>query len=161
MTNAARPRFVITGWHFLAAITAFFALVVGVDIYFATLAYRSFPGEAVANPYEAGLAFDRTLDDRAREAALGWHAQLDQNPDQSLDLVMRDKAGALLDGLTVSGTLSRPATEQGQRLITFTPERPGIYRLAPANRSGAWDMVVTARDKAGHRFEVSKRLVWP
>lgn len=161
MTALAKPRFILTGWHFLAMITGFFAIVVGVDIYFAVLAYRTFPGESAANPYEAGLAFERTLDDRAREAALGWRAEAVQGVDGGVTLTIEDKTGAPIPGLAVAGSLRRPATEQGRKDVVFAATTPGQYQLAPAVRGGAWDMALVARDQEGHAFEISRRLVWP
>ncbi|HJV40493.1 FixH family protein, partial [Caulobacter sp.] len=84
MTSAARPipkaspeKGRITGWHVLIGIVLFFAIVIGVDTIFMVQAYRTFSGEVASNPYEAGLAFNRTLAQRQREAALGWSASVD------------------------------------------------------------------------------------
>lgn len=62
----------ITGWHVLIAVVLFFGVVIGVDTVFMVKAYSTFSGEVASNPYEAGLAFNKTLDQRRRETALGW-----------------------------------------------------------------------------------------
>ena len=65
----ALPAKGLNGWHILAVFVGFFAIVIGADITFAVLAYRSAPGQAAKDPYEAGLLYQRTLDTKAREAA--------------------------------------------------------------------------------------------
>jgi nitrogen fixation protein FixH len=160
MIAAPTPAgFVVRGWHVLAAVTAFFAIVIGFDVAFAVMAYRSAPGESAANPYEAGLAYEKILDERAREARLGWRATLAREGDAVvIDVV--DSAGAPLSGLTVEGFLSRPATEKGRQAVSLAETAPGVYRLAPRRRSGAWDLAVTARDRGEGRLEIARRLLW-
>lgn len=51
----------ITGWHVLIAVVLFFGVVIGVDTVFMVKAYSTFSGEVASNPYEAGLAFNKTL----------------------------------------------------------------------------------------------------
>jgi len=71
-----RPRrgFRITGWGFLAMIVGFFAVVIGVDVSFAVLAYRTHPGEVSVTPYEDGLVYDKKIAQLRAQEALGWKA---------------------------------------------------------------------------------------
>ena len=59
--HTTRTAFRLTGWHVLAIVTGFFALVTAVDIGFVVMAVRTFPGEVSSTPYEDGLAYDRSL----------------------------------------------------------------------------------------------------
>ncbi|MFZ5670751.1 MAG: FixH family protein [Pseudomonadota bacterium] len=156
---AATPGFTIKGWHVLVALVLFFGIVIGTDALFMVLAYRTFSGQVAANPYEAGIAYNRTLEQKARQAALGWKASLG-DADDGLTLTVQDAAGRPVDGLTVSATLERPATEQGRRRLALRPLGDGRYGVR-ATLDGAWDVRVAAVAANGDRFEASRRLVRP
>lgn len=149
----------ITGWHVLIAVVLFFAAVIGVDTIFMVQAYRTFSGEVASNPYEAGLAFNRTLAQRQREAALGWSASVDTPERKSVVVKIADRDGKPLDGLSLTGVLERPATETGRQTLNFRSLGGGRYE-APAQLEGAWDLRAVARN-AKDMFEIETRLVEP
>ncbi|OYX90861.1 MAG: hypothetical protein B7Y78_13280, partial [Caulobacter sp. 35-67-4] len=98
----------ITGWHVLIGMVAFFGFIIAVDTLFIVKAYRSFSGQVASNPYEAGLAFNRTLAQRQREAELGWNAVIERPQPGIVALRMTDKTGQPLSTLSLTGTLDRP-----------------------------------------------------
>ena len=147
----------LTGWHVLIIVVLFFTVVIGVDTLFMIKAYGTFSGEVASNPYEAGLAFNRTLALRKREAALGWTTQIATSQPGTLALRMKDKAGQPLSTLSLTGTLERPATETGRQVLNFKPVGDGWYR-ANARLDGAWDLRAVARN-AKDQFEIETRLV--
>jgi nitrogen fixation protein FixH len=155
--SAASPKGQITGWHVLVGVVAFFALIIAVDTVFMVLAYRTFSGQVASNPYEAGLAFNRTLAQREREAALGWSASVDTERGSAVVVRVRDREGRALDRLSLTGSLERPATEAGKQVLDFKPLGQGRYR-ASAQLDGAWDLRAMARD-AQNAFELEARLV--
>jgi nitrogen fixation protein FixH len=157
----AKPGFVITGWHFLAMIVAFFAIVIGVDTLFIVKAYSTFSGEVAKNPYELGIAYNNTLAQRRAEAALGWAVNVSESAGHVIVLSFTDRAGKPIDGLAVSGLLERPATEAGRLTVAFKPYGPGLYRTDPIGPGGAWDLSAQGRDAQGHLMEAQKRFVWP
>lgn len=157
--STSRP-FVLNGWHVLAGFVVFFGLVIGLDVAFATLAYRSFPGEAASDPYEAGIEYNRTLAQRRHEAALGWRAEADTSG-PLINIRIVDRGGAPVRGLRVSGTATRPATEAGAEALTFREAEPGHYVASSPTSRGAWDVAVTAQNTTGARFEAERRLIWP
>lgn len=156
----AQPRFRLTGWHVLAMIVTFFALVIGADTTFAVLAVKTFPGEVSVTPYEDGLLYNKKLAQIAAQERLGWRAAAGPEADGVL-LEMRDRDGRPLGGLTISGKLERPATETGRRLLKFREIGPGRYLAASAGLAGAWDLTAIAADRHGRNFEAERRLVWP
>lgn len=158
--TAAKPPFVLTGWHVLAMVVAFFAVVIGVDAVMITQAYRTFSGQVAKNPYEAGIAFNRTLARRRAEAALGWTVTADDTADRRVVLRFADRDGKPLEGLTVTGVMERPATETGRLNLTFEAVAPGVYRSGPAP-AGAWDLSATARSGRGDLMEAQRRFTWP
>jgi nitrogen fixation protein FixH len=149
----------ITGWHVLVAVVLFFGVVIGVDTLFMVKAYGTFSGEVASNPYEAGLAFNKTLALRRREAALGWTAKVVKAEGDSVVVRMVDKAGAPLDHLSLTGVLERPATETGRQVLDFKPVGDGRYQ-ARARLDGAWDLRATARN-GRDQFELETRLLEP
>lgn len=156
---ASSTRGQITGWHVLIGVVLFFAIVIAVDVVFMVQAYRSFSGQVASNPYEAGLAFNRTLAQREREAALGWSAQVEALDGKAVLVRLSDKSGRPLERLSLTGALERPATETGRQTLDFKPLGDGRYR-APARLDGAWDLRAVARD-GRNSFELETRLVSP
>lgn len=159
MTAAVRKPFQITGWHVLGGVMSFFAIVFAVDGAFMYQAIHTFPGQTVDNPYEAGLAYNRTIAQRNAEAALGWSASVEKG-EGVVRLTIVDRTAQPLGGLSVSGKLERPATEQGRRMIDLKEVAPGTYEAAVSDMTGAWDFSATAKDGAGHVFEAQRRLIW-
>jgi len=156
----ARPGFVIRGWHVLAGVTAFFAVVIGVDATFTVLALRTFPGQVSVTPYEDGLLYNRRIAQVEAQERLGWRAAAAAAPGEVV-LTFQDRAGRPLTGLAVAGRLERPATDAGRVTLRFAEAAPGRY-VAPGGRlSGAWDLTAEARGPAGGVFLAERRLAWP
>jgi len=154
-----RVPFTVKGWHVAAGVVAFFAVVIGVDGAFLTLAYRTHPGQVAPRPYEAGLLYNTELERLRVQEALGWRAALEARPDAVI-VLLRDRDGQPLRGLKVTATLLRPATEQGRSVLTLTETAPGQYSGARAGLSGVWDARVDATG-GGHSFVAERRLTWP
>ncbi len=159
MTDMTQPpRFTIKGHHVLIAFVLFFGVIAALDGLFISLALRTFSGQVAKNPYEAGLLYDRTLETRAIQAKLGWTATLAASETGVLELVVTDRAGKGVDGLSVEATLKRPATDDGAQTATLKGLGDGRYS-ADASLSGAWDITVIANGPQGERFEAGRRVV--
>lgn len=162
MTSAAPARsFQLNGWHVLAIITGFFAIVIAVDVMFAVSAYHTFPGEVSATPYEDGVAYNRKLVQLKAQARLGWAPVATVASDGAIRVEVRDAAGRPVRGLRLTGRLERPATEAGRIVPTFREGEPGVYLARPGRLVGAWDTTLILVDPAGRRFEAERRLTWP
>jgi nitrogen fixation protein FixH len=156
----ARPGFTIRGWHVLAGISAFFAVVIGVDASFTVIALKTFPGQVSVTPYEDGLLYNRRIAQLEAQERLGWRAAAEASPGEVV-MTFRDRAGRPLTGLALAGRLERPATEAGRVTLRFAETAPGRY-VAPAGRlSGAWDLTAEARGPSGGAFLAERRLTWP
>ena len=158
--ESLKPGFRLTGWHVLAIVCTFFAVVIAVDVGMAVMAYRTFSGEVAKDPYEAGLVYNHTLAQRRAEAALGWNSSIAEAPGM-VRLAMTDRDGRPVAGLTVTAKLERPATEAGSVNVAFTQSSPGVYEARLAGLSGAWDVHARATDKSGRLFEAERRVIWP
>lgn len=156
-----KTDFRLTGWHVLAITVGFFGIVIGVNSAFAFYALKTFPGEVSKTPYEDGLAYDKAIDARAKQAALGWTAEVeaDKGPGH-LTARFLDAKGQPIDGLTVTGEMQRPATTSGTRAIAFKALGHGLYGVDAKAPQGAWDLTVTAKNAKGDAFEAQDRIVW-
>lgn len=159
-TLAPASGWTLTGRHVLGVVVGFFAVVIALDIWFLTLAYRTFPGQVSDTPYEDGVAFNQRLAAQAAQARLGWAAVADAHSAGPW-VELRDAGGEPLRGLTVTGRLERPATEAGRRLLAFRETAPGRYEAPAAGLTGAWDLSFRAVDAGGQAFEGRRRLTWP
>ena len=160
-TAAAHTGFRLTGWHVLAIIVGFFAIVFAVNVGFAFMAVKTFPGEVSVTPYEDGVAYNAKLAQMAAQERLGWRATAAAERGGAIVVTVSDRAGAPLRGLAMTAVLDRPATEAWRKHPAFAETTPGTYVAHPAELTGAWDLSLVAHDRAGHRFEAERRLSWP
>ena len=150
----------LTGWHVLGVVVGFFAIIIGLDVWFMTLAYKTFPGQVSDTPYEDGVAFNRRLARQDAQARLGWTAAAAADP-AAVRVEMRDSRGAPLRDLVLTGRLERPATEAGRLSLRFSETGPGRYEAPVRNPAGAWDLTFAARGSGDQAFEGARRLAWP
>ncbi len=78
MTQTLDKGFRLKGWHVLAGFIAVFSLIIGVNLFMASQAVRTFPGLEVANSYVASQEFDIR---KAEQEALGWSVWADDFDD--------------------------------------------------------------------------------
>lgn len=158
--SSSRPGFRVTGWHVLAGVVSFFAVVFAVDASFTVMALRTFPGQVSVTPYEDGLLYNRRIAQLEAQERLGWRAAAAAAPGEVV-LTFRDRNGQPLSDLSITGRLERPATDQGRVTLRFAETAPGRY-VAPTGRlAGAWDLTTEARGGSGGAFLAERRLTWP
>lgn len=161
MTDTTQVEgFRIRGWHVLAAVVAFFGVIIAVDVTFLMAAYRSYPGQVSVTPYEDGLAYNKHVAQQRAQAALGWRARVTTETNAVIVAVV-DAEGAPVSGLKMTGLLSRPATEVGRLSLVFAETSPGRYVAPAARQAGAWDLSVSAQGQGDARLEAERRLTWP
>lgn len=163
MTQSAggsRRPFEVRGWHVLGGVSAFFAVVIAVDVAFLVLAYRTFPGQVSVTPYEDGLLYNRRIADLEAQDRLGWRAAVATTP-REIALTLVDRGGDPLTGLKVTGGLRRPATETGAVVLAFRETEPGRYAAPINGLAGAWDLSTQVKGPAGGRLTAERRLTWP
>ena len=135
-------------WIFVAAM-GLVVLVNGGMIWFAV---HTFTGLATQDPYDKGLAFNRTLAAADAQAALGWQVDIEAvagpagpAPTVTLAAAFRDRAGRALDGLQVHAFLVRPTSAGHDSAVDLAAEGEGRYRKTAALAlRGEWLLTVVA-----------------
>ncbi|QUD87536.1 FixH family protein [Phenylobacterium montanum] len=161
--SAAKP-FRLTGWHVLGLFVLFFGTDIAINTGFIVYAVKTFPGEVAGEPYEAGIAYNKTLAEQAAEAKLGWAARVETpapaGRGEAILVRWADKDGRPLTRLTVTGDIKRPATEAQNLNLRFAETEPGLYRAVAPAAPGAWDLSVTAANGQGEKRTAERRLIW-
>ena len=120
---------------------------------------QSFDGVVVENPYEAGLAWDET---HQNKAVLGWNVTLEnglfKTGKNDLFLKVLDRNGRQLENATVSVTTSRPSTRFYDRTYPAirTPEG-GFQTSLELPLFGSWDLRIEV-NHAKDRCSFNKRI---
>ncbi len=160
MTDKALSGREFTGWHMLASMLAFFGVIIGVNVFLAVSASRTWTGLVVENSYVASQEFNEKERLAREQAALGWHAVLGYVPGQ-LTLDIRGKDGAPIDLGAVSVALSRPLGDHEDRTVALERGADGVYFAAVVLPHGAWNAVSLAPATAHGAFEQHSRLIAP
>ena len=166
MSALVKRPFEVRGWHVLAAMLAFFGVVIAVNVAFAVIAVRSFPGEDVRRSYLQGLQYNDTLAERRAQADLGWRAAaaLVAGAADSAEVRIRltDRDGAALDALAVVGDLQWPTDARFDRALVFSPIGDGVY-VAQAGHvhAGRWRLRAHAESTQTRALDFEAELTWP
>ena len=136
-----------TGWHFTAIITAFFGVVIAVNLTMALFATRTFGGVVVENSYVASQKYNDWLAAAKRQQQLAWSIE------PSLDAQRRVVIDLSIDGAEISGFARHPLGREPDVPLTFVT-KGARSRTANALPAGRWKMHLLVR-----RGESEARLV--
>jgi nitrogen fixation protein FixH len=155
----------LRGRHVLLGLVAFFGLIFLVNGIFIYYALTTFGGGDTINPYLKGLDYNETIAEAARDAELGWQAQLGYAAGSGrLVVSLADKDGRPVSGLHFNGTIGRPITDREDLSASFNEAESGAYaamvRLAP----GQWIVQLHSEElsRAGDPvFRLKQRVFVP
>lgn len=155
----------LSGWHVLAALLAFFAAIIAINIAFAVAAVQTFPGEDEQRSYTQGLHYNDVLAERRAQAEVGWRARselLTAADGVQLAVDLRDRQGAPIENANINATLRWPPSQSGDRVVTFEPQGGGRYvaRIGALD-AGRWDLRARAQDQSGNALNFEAELTWP
>lgn len=157
--------FRLTGWHVLAMLCGFFAVIFTVNFIFVSKAVSTFPGEDVKKSYVQGLNYNDALAARAAQAELGWQAEMGvMSAGETQQLVVRliDADGVGLSSLDTVVTARRLATDDADTVLTLIPLGDGEYAAdASVLAAGMWDMRLEAfrSGEETSSFAAQKRIM--
>jgi len=156
-------HFQVRGWHVLTALLAFFGAIIAVNIAFAVIAVRSFPGEDVRRSYVQGLQYNDTLAERRVQQALGWQASADLRHDGEeavVEVIVRARGGAPVSDARVTGALQWPVHARRDHTLAFTSMGDGRYqaRVGPL-QPGRWRLRARAEAETG-ALDFEAELRW-
>ncbi len=146
-------------WVFVAAMTLVVAVNGGL-VYFAT---REPVGIIVKNPYQDGLRYNRTLEEREKQIALGWQiaaAVTGASGPAGVEIRVeaKDAAGQPLQGLTGTLSLDRPVERLPPVVADLQPLGGGRFvATVTLPRPGQWELTVELAN-GGDRHVSSKRV---
>jgi nitrogen fixation protein FixH len=152
----------LRGRHVLSMVIGFFAAIMAVNAVMVWYALGTFPGTVSDNAYREGLEYNRTLEERAAQRALGWHVSVEvagTGLKRRIEARFKNRDGAPLSGMKVAARLTRPVARGADRVLELRESAPGIYGAeAEFPRPGHWQLDVEAhRDAATWTME---RELW-
>jgi len=150
--TSEKPQREFTGRHALMVFGGAFAVIIGVNIYLAVEAVRTFPGLEVKNSYVASQEFDIR---RGAQMALGWSVYASASEDQ-VKLEITDADGNPVEVVKLTATLGRATHVKDDQSPDF--QFDGKAYVAPAQLgAGNWNIRMVARAKNGVEF--SQRVI--
>ena len=143
--NAKPPR-KITGRMVLIGFVAFFGVIAAVNGVFMYFALSTWPGLTTEDAYKKGVAYNRTLDEAAVQARLGWRSAVAIDVSGELVVSLAGKDGAPIQGARVDVTLSRPLGSEAALSLMLEEIAPGRYGgRFTAPDAGRWKADIKAQ----------------
>ena len=148
-------------WAFFPyAVALGLAGVAVVDGSIGWIAIHSFPGVVTHSQFTDSNRYDKVLENAAREAALGWQAELTLESGTPR-LTLADRDGRKIEGARVAGHAMRPLGNMAPIDLTFRAIAPGDYVAdATLADAGQWEIDITA-SVSGKRIHLARRVVVP
>jgi nitrogen fixation protein FixH len=153
----------ITGLMVLGFMIAFFAIIVGVNVFMAHAAISTFGGVETASSYHAGQMFEHDVAMAKAQDAQHWQvdAKLTRAADGTMliDIAAHDGAGAPVSGVAASAQFARPTDRRLDRTITVRQTGPGRFVGSTDLAAGQWDLVIELSRQDERLFRSKNRVV--
>ncbi len=144
----------LTGRKVLLIFVAAFSVIIGVNVFMAVNAVRTFPGLEVSSSYADSQDFNVRRD---AQEALGWNASVEVDAEAGmLTLHLVDDAGQPVAPAEFEALLTRPTNREEDQLLDLT-RNAGAF-IAPVQVSqGRWRLRLTgtARDGTDYRHNIT------
>lgn len=148
----------LTGKHVLFIVVSFFAVVIAVNVFMATMAVRTFPGLETKNSYVASQSFDA---DRAAQEALGWDLKA-LIADEKLMLMITDLSGKPADVRINAAILGRATHVKDDQTPDFERGADGVLIAdIGALDYGKWELRLDAEAADGTPYRKLLELYVP
>ncbi|MEJ8571012.1 FixH family protein [Microbaculum marinum] len=154
--------FRITGRTVLLGLVGFFGLIFAANAVLIWLAVSSHTGTVVGSSYKAGGQYQGEIDAARAQAARHWTVGADlvrSGPGATINVRVRDAAGAPVSGLSMAARLASPADETADVVVTLIEGEVGRYRgIAERIAPGRWMLIIDA-DRSGDRVYHSESRI--
>ena len=134
-------------------------LVVAVNAVLVVASVTTFTGVTQGQAYDRGRAYNKVLEEAARQDALGWRGAITADH-RMLRVAVTDR-----EGLPVAGRLDgviRAPVEGVEIPLALLAAAPGRWQAAlDLPRAGQWEARLTLTGAGGERLDLVQRLVIP
>ncbi len=154
MKQAMRDGF--TGRHMLFAMTAFFGVVISVNLGLAYFARSSWTGLVVENSYVASQEFNAKMARTRAQDALGWRSTL-RIVDDVVRFDLRDAGGAEIPLASVDATFRRPVDDREDHTVSLAFDPGAGFTARHHLADGVWLVELDAA-AAGLDFPYTETL---
>ena len=155
MTNSTDyipPGGKFTGYHMLASIVAFFAVIMFANFTMAWFASSSWTGLVVKNSYVASQQFNERLEAARVQQARGWVSTFAyDNAIAKLVLLDGQKKPVSFDKVTVK--FYRPVSQDKDTQLVMQKGDDGILKVSHTLAPGIWLFTVKGVGDAPYRME--------
>lgn len=156
----------LSGRHVLAAMLAFFGVIIVADATMIYKAVSTFGGIDNANAYRDGLAYNARIARENRQAALGWTETVELMSDPArLRVSLRDAEGTAPHDIRVEAFLGRPATIRSDAKLPLAEVSPGVFETAISHEVDPGNWIATVLAFSGDTIEAdpiyqTRRRLW-
>ena len=155
--------FRLTGRMVFAGLVAFFATVVAVNVVMIRAATSTFGGLETANPYQAGLRFNRDHDAALAQDARAWKVTANlvrgSGATAELRVKLHDRNENPVTGIAVVATLAHPADARRDQSITLAQRGAGEFAGTVEVSRGFWDLNIDASRDGTDMFRSRSRVL--
>jgi nitrogen fixation protein FixH len=160
--SSTRSSWTLDGRGVLFILVLFFGSVFGVNFYFAARAISTYTGEVANEPYRKGLAYNDRIAAGDKQAGLGWADAVTINREGAVSLRVEGRNGKAIDGLAVTGSIGRGATDREDHPLRFAATADGKYAAQTAALApGSWIVTIKAKRYGGDAdpiYQIRRRL---
>lgn len=147
-----------TGRHMFILTTAFFAIVISVNILLAVFAVRSWTGMVVPNSYVASQQFNEKTAALEQAAAMGIRAWLTYGGGK-ISITLRDAANDPVRAASLALKIGRPSNESEDRSLTMACGSGGVCSAETLLGQGIWSGQIEAELAGGRRWTRAVRFL--
>ncbi len=135
---ATRKKF--TGYHALAIIVTFFAVVISVNMVMARFAVSTFGGTVVDNSYVASQNYNKWLEQARNQAAHGWVVSPATWVEDKATVTLAQADGAALRGASIVAVAQHPVGRSEPITLRFRDMGDGTYASIDSLPAGRWKL---------------------
>lgn len=145
MTDFMPGKTPFTGRRMLAIIVSFFAVIIAVNGTMLGFAVNTFGGLVVGNSYVASQHFNEDVAAARAQPIRGWSLDVTARS-ETVNLSVRDRDGAVIEGLDLSLHIIRPTHERDAVILPLAEGAAGSYSGRTALGPGRWTGTLSTAD---------------